>query len=154
MNTASKGEATVRKIVIPIHFGQPTVTVWINQHEYVFETGRQIEVDNFIADFIERNISGAKPDMAPVSPPFQCGAVNTEDLQKAIDDYFVEHPVDAIPDEQIEAAVAWYMEDNPITLTEADKASMVAQVKASFDSELWTFTLEDGTIVEKDVALL
>ena len=35
--------------------------------------------------------------------------------------------------------------------TEADKAEMVATVKAALSFETWTFTLEDGTTVTKDV---
>lgn len=38
--------------------------------------------------------------------------------------------------------------------TAADKAEMVSAVLAGFPRETWTFTLVDGTTVEKDVALL
>ena len=37
--------------------------------------------------------------------------------------------------------------------TEADKAEMVAAVKAALTVETWTFTLEDGTTVTKDVCV-
>lgn len=37
--------------------------------------------------------------------------------------------------------------------TEADKAEMVAAVKAALTVETWTFTLEDGTTVTKDVCI-
>ena len=38
--------------------------------------------------------------------------------------------------------------------TAADKAEMVSAVLADFPRETWTFTLVDGTVVEKEVALL
>lgn len=37
--------------------------------------------------------------------------------------------------------------------TEADKTEMVQAVKESLSSETWTFTLEDGSTVEKKVLL-
>lgn len=37
------------------------------------------------------------------------------------------------------------------TLTDADKASIAADVKASLNTENWTFTLEDGSTVTKAV---
>ena len=38
--------------------------------------------------------------------------------------------------------------------TESDKEQIISEVKAAFDSEVWAFTLSDGSIVEKEVALL
>ena len=39
------------------------------------------------------------------------------------------------------------------TLSEKDKAELVAQVKNSLNKETWTFTLEDGSVVTKAVVL-
>ena len=36
-------------------------------------------------------------------------------------------------------------------LTDTDKANIASQIKASMNTENWTFTLEDGTTVTKAV---
>lgn len=42
---------------------------------------------------------------------------------------------------------------DPYTLTDTDKASIAAEVKASLTTETWTFTLKDGSTVTKKVVL-
>lgn len=41
--------------------------------------------------------------------------------------------------------------DPSYTLTDADKAAIASAVKAALTTERWTFTLEDGSTVEKAV---
>ena len=60
----------MKKITIPIEFGQPVATVWINDEKYVLETGKEIEVDDHVADFITRSINSTAPNMAPGGTPF------------------------------------------------------------------------------------
>lgn len=58
----------MKKINIPTSFGHPTVKVSINSKDYQLETGKDIEVEDFIADFIEDAIKSQEPEMAPSTP--------------------------------------------------------------------------------------
>ena len=64
----------MKKITIPIEFGQPVCSVWINDKKYVLETGKEIEVEDHIADFMTAAINSSEPDMPQGTPPFGGGS--------------------------------------------------------------------------------
>ena len=59
----------MKKINIPTSFGHPTVKVSINSKDYQLETGKTIEVEDFIAECVE-NAFGEKP-AKPAKPYYE-----------------------------------------------------------------------------------
>ena len=63
----------MKKITIPVEFGQPVVTVRVNDQKYVLETGKEIVVEDHIADLVTASINSSEPDMEPVRKTFGPG---------------------------------------------------------------------------------